>query len=165
MSDRRRGRGLLWAMLVAIVLGIGSGAVFGPAMSVVKGLGEFFLACLKLLVLPLVITSMVVGIGGLGDIRRMGRIGGITIAYYLTTTFLAVILGIVLVNLIRPGAGVAAGEIGIPKGARAAGDLKISDLLLSLVAWRDPATGAYDANLFRSLAEMNILPIIIVSLI
>ncbi|MBN1419349.1 MAG: dicarboxylate/amino acid:cation symporter [Planctomycetes bacterium] len=167
MSGKRAGRGLLYAMVAAIVLGIASGAILGPSMSAVKWLGEFFLACLKLLVMPLVITSMVVGIGGLGDVRRMGRIGGITIAYYLTTTGLAVILGIVLVNIIQPGAGVAPREMGIPKGAAAAaaGDVTAWDLLLSLVAWRDPATGAYDANLFRSLAEMNILPIIIVSLI
>ncbi|MHC5109708.1 MAG: dicarboxylate/amino acid:cation symporter [Planctomycetota bacterium] len=67
--------------------------------------GEIFLRLLKMMVVPLVVTSVMSGILGLGDVRKLGRPGGYAILYYLTTTVLAVTVGLVMVNLIRPGVG------------------------------------------------------------
>ena len=90
-------------LLAAIVAGVACGSLWPAAMGRVAWLGDLFLALLKLLVVPLVVTSMIAGIAGLGDVRRLGPIGGRTIAYYLTTTFVAVLVGLVLVNLVQPG--------------------------------------------------------------
>src|SRR5947207_11576508 len=70
-------------------------------------LGEIFLNALKMLVVPLIMFSMTAGIARLGDVRKLGRLGGSTLALYLLTMGLAVITGLILVNLIQPGHGVA----------------------------------------------------------
>ena len=63
-----------------------------------------------MLVVPLVMLSMIVGITKLGDIRNLGSIGGRTVLYYLMTTGIAVLIGIILVNIISPGKGISPGE-------------------------------------------------------
>lgn len=70
----------------------------------VKFIGELFLRMLKALILPLIVSSLIAAVGGL-DISLSGKIGGRAIAYYAITTVLAIVLGIVLVVLIRPGDG------------------------------------------------------------
>lgn len=101
-------------LLIGIIIGIVAGALLGgwwPAAGVtVSVLGDGFLNMLMVLVVPLVVFSMVVGITGLGDIRRVGKLGLRTITYYFCTTAIAVALGLVAVNIIRPGAGVTPGE-------------------------------------------------------
>ena len=67
--------------------------------------GEVFLRCLKMMVVPLVMTSVMSGILGLGDVRKLGKPGGAAILYYVSTTILAVVVGLVVVNAIRPGEG------------------------------------------------------------
>ena len=94
---------LLFAMLIGIVAGAILGGVAPEAGRQVKFLGELFLRALLGLVVPLVMASMIVGITGLGDIRRLGGIGGRTFAYYMVTTAFSVIVGIILVNIVQPG--------------------------------------------------------------
>src|SRR5690606_15337575 len=65
--------------------------------------GDVFLQILKLLVIPLVITSMITGITSLGDIRKVGRVGVYAITYYFITTSIAVLIGLILVLVIQPG--------------------------------------------------------------
>ncbi len=72
--------------------------------------GEIFLRVLKMLVVPLVIASVMAGILGLGDVRKLGKPGAVAVVYYLTTTVLAVIVGIILVNIINPGGGSSGEE-------------------------------------------------------
>jgi len=90
-------------LLAAIGIGIVAGSIWPAAMAQVAWVGDLFLALLRLLVVPLVVTSMVAGVATLGDVRRLGPIGGKTALYYLATTFSAVFVGMVLVNLIQPG--------------------------------------------------------------
>lgn len=68
-------------------------------------IGSLFLRLLQMIVVPLIITSMVSGVASIGDLRRLGRIGARTFAFFLITGLLAMALGLVLVNLIRPGVG------------------------------------------------------------
>lgn len=67
--------------------------------------GEIFLELLKMIVVPLVVTSVMSGILGMGDVRKLGKPGGCAVLYYLSTTILAVVVGLLLMNLIRPGVG------------------------------------------------------------
>jgi len=90
---------------VAIVVAIGL-ALAAPTIAVKFHLGgEIFLRLLKMMVVPLVVTSVMSGILGMGDVRKLGKPGGYAILYYLCTTVLAVIVGLVVVNVIRPGVG------------------------------------------------------------
>ncbi len=73
--------------------------------------GELFLRSLKMIVVPLVFTSVLCGVLGLGDVRKLGRPGAAAIAYYLCTTVLAVVIGLTVVNIIRPGEGAVDPEV------------------------------------------------------
>jgi Na+/H+-dicarboxylate symporter len=112
LSDKNNGNQtyLLVGIIIAIVLGTVIGGWF-PNMAVKSSiLGEIFLNLLKMLVIPLVMLSMIVGITGLGNIGKLGSIGWRTILYYLMTTGIAVLIGLILVNIIQPGKGIAPGE-------------------------------------------------------
>lgn len=69
----------------------------------IKPWGDLFIRCLKLIAVPLIIFSLIDGISNLTDVSRLSRIGGKTIAFYLSTTIIAVTIGLCLVNLIKPG--------------------------------------------------------------
>lgn len=103
-SKRKKNRLTLYigiAIIAAIVV-----ALVAPRFAMVFHTGgEVFLRLLKMMVVPLVMASVMSGILGLGDVRKLGRPGGAAILYYLSTTLLAVFVGLVVVNLIRPGIG------------------------------------------------------------
>ncbi len=103
MNKNKSSNRLLIAILIGIVFGIALGGAWPQAGIAVKVIGEIFIKALLMLVILLVMTSMVVGITRLGDVRKLGVIGSKTITYYLITTALSVIMGNVLVNLIQPG--------------------------------------------------------------
>ena len=102
--------GLLYGIIIAIAAGAIIGG-FAPSFAVhTTILGEIFLNLLKMIVVPLVVLSMIVGITNLGDIRNIGSIGGRTVLYYMATTALSVLVGVILVNIILPGKGLSQGE-------------------------------------------------------
>ncbi len=101
---------LLQGIMIAIVLGIVIGGWLPDLAMKFSILGQAFLNSLMMIVVPLIMLSMIVGITGLGDIRNLGSIGWRTLFYYLMTTGIAVMIGIVAVNIIRPGEGISPGE-------------------------------------------------------
>jgi len=145
---------LLYLMLIGISMGGLCGWVFGKEMLVVEWIGEMFLDTLKMLVIPLIVSSMIVGITGLGDIRKVGKAGTITLIYFLSTSGIAVIAGIIVVNIMQPGLGVEL-ITDIPEKVAGKESIGITDILKSFVT----------PNLFQSMAKMEILPIIMFSLI
>jgi Sodium:dicarboxylate symporter family len=70
-----------------------------------KFVGDLFLRLLQMITIPLIVTSLVTGVTGLGDTQRFGKMFGRTLLYYLSTSMLAIATGLVMVNLIRPGEG------------------------------------------------------------
>ena len=145
---------LLYLMLIGISMGGVCGWVFGKEMLVVEWIGEMFLDTLKMLVIPLIVSSMIVGITGLGDIRKVGKAGTITLIYFLSTSGIAVMAGIIVVNIMQPGLGVEL-TTGIPEKVAGKESIDITDILKSFVT----------PNLFQSMAKMEILPIIMFSLV
>jgi len=145
---------LLYLMLIGISTGGLCGWIFGKEMLVVDWIGEMFLDTLKMLVIPLIVSSMIVGITGLGDIRKVGKAGTITLIYFLSTSGIAVIAGIIVVNIMQPGLGVEL-TTEIPEKVAGKESIGITDILKSFVT----------PNLFHSMAKMEILPIIMFSLV
>ncbi len=102
---------LHWQILVALILAVIAGrlsgteaAVFGVRfLDVYTFLGTLFMNALKMLIVPLIMSSIITGIAGISDGGAMGRLGGKTLLYYLTTTLLAVLVGLMMVNLFTPG--------------------------------------------------------------
>ncbi len=103
MTDGKLGKILLYLMIVGIILGIVIGGFLPETGKKVAFIGDFFIGYLKMLVIPLVITSMIAGVTGLGDIRKLGGLGRKTILYYMATTGISVLIGIILVVVIGPG--------------------------------------------------------------
>lgn len=152
---RTGNRLLLWAILAGALAGVVSGWLFGERMQAVGWLGEMFLDALKMVILPLIIAAVISGIGSLGDIRKLGRLGGYTIAYYFTTTALAVLLGLVLVNLLQPGADVETLSGELPEAIKDKAPAGISDIIRSLIT----------PNLIAAAADLQLLPIIVFCLL
>lgn len=95
---------LHWQVLIAMALGILAGALIGePLASRIGWIGDLFMRLLRMVIIPLVLTSIVAGVASLGGGRDIGRMFGKTLGYYVLSSFLAVLAGLLLVNLIRPG--------------------------------------------------------------
>ncbi|MDD2482345.1 MAG: dicarboxylate/amino acid:cation symporter [Lutispora sp.] len=139
---------ILIALIVGIVVGIFLQGSPNIANNYIKPFGTLFLNLIKLIVVPLVLASLVVGTTGLGDIKKIGRIGGKTLAYYLLTTAFAVILGLILANVLNVGAGYS-----IPVDATA--DVK------EIPKFVDTLLGIIPTNPLKALVDGNMLQIIV----
>jgi solute carrier family 1 (neuronal/epithelial high affinity glutamate transporter), member 1 len=146
---------LLYLMIAGIVLGVFSGWMYGSAMLAVEWIGEMFLDALKMLVVPLIISSMIVGIAGLGDVRKVGKTGLIALLYFMLTTCIAVGIGLVMVNIIQPGVAVEMTVEQVPEKVAGKEAVGITDILKTFVS----------PNLVQSMAKMEILPLIMFSLV
>ncbi|MDI3501594.1 MAG: hypothetical protein PWP22_1365, partial [Thermoanaerobacter sp.] len=102
--------GIATKIFIALIVGVFVGLLLTPAPDVastyIKPFGELFLNLIRMMVVPLVLSSLIVGTASLGDVKKLGRIGAKTIAYYLLTTALAITIGIILANIIKPGTGI-----------------------------------------------------------
>ncbi|MCO8121371.1 dicarboxylate/amino acid:cation symporter [Stieleria sp. TO1_6] len=104
-TKQPHGNWLTYAICVAIVAAIAL-ALLAPHLAASLHIGgELFLRMLKMIVVPLVFTSVMCGVLGMGDVRKLGRPGAAAIGYYIATTILAVIVGLVVVNVVQPGVG------------------------------------------------------------
>ena len=102
-------RRLHWQVALAMVLGTLAGLAGGQSLAAELGwIGQLFIKLLKMVIVPLVLASIISGVASVGG-AGLGRLFGKTLGYYLVTSFLAVLTGLVLVNLIRPGAGADLG--------------------------------------------------------
>jgi len=105
---------LAWQILIALILGIVVGAVLHNQpgdrdwliINILKPAGDIFIHLIKMIVVPIVISSLIVGIAGVGDAKKLGRIGVKTILYFEIITTIAIILGITLANVFHPGTGI-----------------------------------------------------------
>ncbi|MFM8492607.1 MAG: dicarboxylate/amino acid:cation symporter, partial [Bacteroidota bacterium] len=96
---------ILTGLLLGVLFGIGSSAIGWNDWVVdwVKPFGTLFVNLLKLIAAPLVLASLVVGVSGLSDVGKLSRLGGRTIALYMSTTVLAISIGLLVVNWAQPG--------------------------------------------------------------
>src|SRR5579863_5522721 len=93
--------------LLSIVLGIVAGIVFPQEMISLSWIGKLFINLLKLIVLPLIFCALVSAIASIGGMKRLGSIGVYTLGYVLLSVSVAVTIGLVLLNVFKPGLGVA----------------------------------------------------------
>lgn len=97
----------LWQkILIGMVLGIIAGSIMGPDAEILKPLGTLFIKAIKMLIVPLVFCSLVVGVTSMQDTRKMGRVGLKSIVLYLGTTAVAITIGLGLGTIFSPGAGL-----------------------------------------------------------
>jgi len=102
---------LHWQILIALVLAVIAGAISGETAAVFGVsfysmfvfVGALFLNALKMIIVPLVVSSVIIGIAGIGSSGALGRLGGKTLLYYLSTSFFAILIGLIMVNMFTPG--------------------------------------------------------------
>ena len=141
-------------ILIAIVLGVVAGILLGEKTVHIKIVGDMFIRLLKAIIIPLILSSMVAGIVSLGDVRKLGRIGLRTFIYYTATTTLAVGVGLILVNLMKPG-------VGVDMGVEAAIDLSGKEIPSVVSIIKD----IIPANIFDAMAKDKVLSVIFFSLL
>ncbi len=134
--------------LVSIVLGVFAGLYIPEVMLKLKILGDIFLSLLKMIIVPLVFTSVFIAMLGLGDIAKFKDMGIKTILYYVTTTALAVMVGLVVVNILQPGKGEG-------MNLTTSEAVKVKELTFEDVVWNIIPT-----NPVESFAEGKVLQII-----
>ena len=156
-----KGMSLIMKIGMGFFLGTCFGFVFGPmvpdsvilkdyVMPFLDMVGKVFLTMLKMLIVPLVFTSIIVGSASIGDPKKLGRIGAKTIALYLWTTAIALVFGLVLANFIKPGLGMNLDGAG---GTRAE-PVPLAQVFLDM----------FPTNPIASLAEGNMIQIIVFAL-
>jgi len=93
-------------LFAAFILAIAAGMIFGEKIQVVQPLGDLFLRLIKFIIVPLILSTIVVGVTGAGSIKKLGKLGGKTIVYFLATSFIAIAIGLFAGFVFQPGAGV-----------------------------------------------------------
>ena len=146
---------LIWGILAAVILALFFGTWLGTSMTKVEWIGTLFLNALKMTIIPLIVSAVICGVCSLGDVRKLGKIGGVTIGYYLTTTAVAVFVGLIVVNIIQPGEQFSISEDVATHGTDHGEAPKLTDIPLSMIA----------PNLIEAAAQTKLLPIIVFSLL
>jgi Na+/H+-dicarboxylate symporter len=93
-------------IFLGLILGIVAGLVFGEKVLLIEPIGTVFLRMITMIVVPLVFVSLMLGTASLGDVRKLGRIGAKTAVYFVITTIIAIVIGLVLANVVQPGEGL-----------------------------------------------------------
>ncbi len=137
-------------VLIAFVLGAVVGAVW-PGVAVLKPLGDLLVRLLKMIVMPVVFFSLVVGAASISP-KRLGRIGVLIMVYYLLTSAFAVVIGLAMANIFRPGVGLQLGQ-GQPPSVKA--PPSPVEVFLNL----------FPTNPFAALSQGQILPTIVFAII
>jgi Na+/H+-dicarboxylate symporter len=139
----------LWQRILAgLFLGVIVGSLMGENASVFKPLGDIFISAIKMLIVPLVFSTLVVGITAMRDPQKMGRIGARTIGLYLITTAFAIAIGLLASTIFQPGAGV---EMSFDQPMESKDAPSLVEILVNLVP----------QNPIDALAEGNIMQIIV----
>jgi len=191
MADKQSSRSLTFWIIVAIVLAVGI-SILVPWLGL-RGLeagteahqdraevlngffeaiaigGDIFLMLLKMMVVPLVIVSVMQGILNLGDVRKLGRPGAAAIGFYLSTTVIAVLTGLVLVNIISPGESdidmAKVEQMASEEGAQIEeANQQVKDEGVMILV-RNLVLMLFTDNLFKSAVNTDLLPLIVFSVV
>lgn len=161
MTTQKRGMSLISKIGIGFAAGLLLGFVAGPMsanswfireqlLPLLQLIGNIFIALLKMLIVPLVFSSIIVGASSIGDPKVLGRIGIKTVALYLSTTVIAIIIGLILGNIIAPGVGMAI--------AGASGEAKAADTIFNVIL------NIFPSNPLQALVNGTMLQVIVFAL-
>jgi len=142
-------------ILMSIVLGIACGIFYPEHMLSIRWIGTLFINLLKLIVLPLIFCALVSAITSMGGIKRLGSIGTYTLGYVLLSVSVAVLIGLVLLNVFKPGVGIPASFILANATSTDLKPVEFSSFLLTL----------FPPNIIEAAAKFEIMPIVFFSIV
>jgi aerobic C4-dicarboxylate transport protein len=99
-------KSLYLQVLTAIAIGIALGHFYPESGAAMKPLGDGFIKLIKMIIAPIIFCTVVLGIAGMEDMKKVGKTGGLALIYFEAVSTLALIVGLVIVNLVQPGAGM-----------------------------------------------------------
>lgn len=145
----------LWQRVIgALILGVALGLFWGPEAEAIKWIGDFFIASIKMLVVPLIFFSLVSGVTSIGNLKKLGSVGGRALLFFLVTSQVAVWLGLLLGTVFAPGVGldqsrIEMGDIPEPKTE----------------GWREMILSIVPQSPVQVMADANVLPLIVFALL
>lgn len=154
--------GLAWQILVGLILGIAVGAIFygnPEVQTYLQPIGTIFIRLIKMIVIPIVISSLIVGVASVGDIKKLGSLGGKTILYFEIITTIAIIIGLGAANLFQPGTGINMDNL----SKKDIGGYVSTTEQVESHSFADTFVNIVPQNLFESLVKGDMLAIIFFS--
>ncbi len=137
-------------LLIGMIAGAIYGGISGTELPMAELIGKLFLNALKMMIVPLVGSSMILGVTQMGQVKKLGRLGAVTLFYYILTTLLAVTAGLILVNILEPGINRQIVSGAVHTGGR--------------YSFLDVVLGIVPENIFAVMAKGEVLPLIFFSL-
>ncbi len=145
---------LHWQILIGLILGVVYGLAFSSTVNYVSWLGDLFIQALKMIIVPLIITSIVSGVANIGSGNNFGRLFTKTFFYYLFTSTLAIAVGLVFVNIIQPGVGA---DINLQQS--------VEGFSTENQSFVETLMGIIPTNIFEAMVSGNMLSIIFFSML
>lgn len=159
MKLRINFKNLTVQVVIAIVLGILLGHFFPATGEKLKVLGDAFIKLIKMVIAPIVFFTVVHGIASMGDMKKVGRIGGKALLYFEIVTTIALAIGLIVVNLVRPGAGIdvskATGDVSQYAQKAAESSHGIVDFIVGIIP----------DNVVSAMAGGELLPILLFAIL
>ena len=161
---------LAWQIFIGLVLGIILGVILHQhadardwaIANLLKPAGDIFIRLIKMIVVPIVISSLIVGIAGMGDAKKLGRIGVKTILYFEVVTTIAIIVGLALANLLHPGSGIDMSNL---SPSDISNYVATTEQVKHSHHFADTLVGIIPTNIVSALAQGDMLAIIFFSVL
>lgn len=145
---------LHWQILIALVLGVFYGIFFTDYIGYIDWMGDLFMRGLRMIIVPLIISSITSGVANIGNAENLGRLGLKTLGYYLLTSMFAIITGLLFVNMLNPGVGSDLGFSTSVEGLATARQ-SFGETLLNIIP----------TNIFKAFADGEMLSVIFFSML
>lgn len=140
------------SLVLSVVVGLFLGdSAIGPVKTWIAPVGTMFINLIKMMIVPVVLCSLIVGMTSMGDMKKLGRIGIKTVAFYMVTTAIAIVIGFSVAGVIEPGIGMALPSEAAPKVKEAP---SIMQVFVNMIP----------KNPIESMAKADILPVIVFAL-
>lgn len=164
MKKRKFRFPLAYQILAGLILGIIVGAIFygNPAVETyLQPLGTIFLNMIKMIVVPIIVSTLIVGVAGTGDIKQLGKLGGKSMLYFQVMSLVAIVVGLLAANIFKPGEGLDLSSLektNIDQYVETTEEVQNNGIM-------DVIVGIVPSNIFQSMADGNMLPIIFFSVL
>jgi aerobic C4-dicarboxylate transport protein len=149
---------LTFRVLVAITLGVILGVVAPGTAKAMRPLGDTFVNLVKMVIAPIVFFTIVLGIATLGDLKRVGRVGGKALVYFEIVTTFALAIGLLVVNVIKPGAGLDVSKL-------SGGDISRYTSQAQQMTFLDFVTHIVPANMLEAFVKGEMLQVVFIAVL
>lgn len=152
-------------VLTAIALGVAVGALFPAFGASLKPIADTFISLIKMLITPIIFLTVVLGIAGMGSMKKVGRVGGKALLYFEIVTTLALAIGIIVANLTQPGAGVQDTAQAVLQDSKKAEEAAKFTSQAGEMNWVEFFTHIVPDNVVGAFAKGDILQVLLFSVL